>query len=330
MISEAAPVSLADLQAGVEARLEQVRGEIRRLIEADFPLIAQVNGHLTQMQGKMFRPTLLLLSEAATTPEPRDRAVSLAAVVELIHVATLVHDDAVDHSVLRRGMPTINAVFSHQIAVIMGDYLYSRAVIELVRLADLEPLRVLSRVTNEMTVGEMRQLLSFDPLAFSEADYDLLIRAKTASLIAGACEVGALGGSAAARDAMRRFGEGLGMAFQIVDDLLDFTGDEADTGKPAGLDLREHKVTLPLIHALPRMTAPERAAVEALMESPEPSEQQIAEVVRAVTERGGLGYARSRAQRLCDQAESALDELPPSAARDTLRASLTYVLERRR
>jgi octaprenyl-diphosphate synthase len=330
MISEAAPVSLADLQAGVEARLEGVRGEIRRLIEADFPLIAQVNGHLTQMQGKMFRPTLLLLSEAATTPEPRERAVSLAAVVELIHVATLVHDDAVDHSVLRRGMPTVNALFSHQIAVIMGDYLYSRAVIELVRLADLEALRVLSRVTNEMTVGEMRQLLSFDPLAFSEADYDLLIRAKTASLIAGACEVGALGGSAGMRDAMRRFGEGLGMAFQIVDDLLDFTGDEADTGKPAGLDLREHKVTLPLIHALPKMTAPERTAVEALMESPEPSEQQIAEVVHAVTERGGLSYARSRAQRLCDQAESALDELPAGPARETLRASLTYVLERRR
>jgi octaprenyl-diphosphate synthase len=330
MISEAAPVSLADLQVGVEARLDGVRREIRRLIEADFPLIAQVNGHLTQMQGKMFRPTLLLLAEAATTPEPGDRAVSLAAVVELIHVATLVHDDAVDHSVLRRGMPTINALFSHQIAVIMGDYLYSRAVIELVRLADLEALRVLSRVTNEMTVGEMRQLLSFDPLAFSEADYDLLIRAKTASLIAGACEVGALGGTAAARDAMRRFGEGLGMAFQIIDDLLDFTGDEADTGKPAGLDLREHKVTLPLIHALPLMAPAERAAVEALMESAVPSELQIAEVVRAVTERGGLGYARARAQRLCDQAESALDELPASPARETLRASLTYVLERRR
>ena len=105
-------------------------------------------------------PTLLLLAEAATTAEPGPRAVSLAAVVELIHLATLVHDDAVDHSVLRRGMPTINALYSHQVAVIMGDYLYSRAVIELVRLADLEPLRVLSRVTNEMTVGEMRQLLA--------------------------------------------------------------------------------------------------------------------------------------------------------------------------
>jgi octaprenyl-diphosphate synthase len=330
MISEAAPVSLADLQAGVEPRLEGVRREIRRLIEADFPLIAQVNSHLTQMQGKMFRPTLLLLAEAATTTAPAPRAVSLAAVVELIHLATLVHDDAVDHSVLRRGMPTINALFSHQVAVIMGDYLYSRAVIELVRLADLEALRVLSRVTNEMTVGEMRQLLAHDPLAFSEADYDLLIRAKTASLISGACEVGALDGSPAAREAMRRFGEGLGMAFQIIDDLLDFTGDEVDTGKPAGLDLREHKVTLPLIAALPRMTAGERAGVEALMDAPEPSDAQIAVVVEAVAERGGLVYARERAQRHCADAEAALDGLPASSARETLRASLTYVLERRR
>ena len=330
MISGTAPISLADLQAGVEHRLVGVREEIRRVIEADFPLIAQVNSHLTQMQGKMFRPTLLLLAEAATTATPAPRAVSLAAVVELIHLATLVHDDAVDHSVLRRGMPTINALFSHQVAVIMGDYLYSRAVIELVRLADLEPLRVLSRVTNEMTVGEMRQLLAHDPLAFSEEDYDLLIRAKTASLISGACEVGALGGTPAARDAMRRFGEGLGMAFQIVDDLLDFTGDEADTGKPVGLDLREHKVTLPLIYSLPHMLPEERAQVEALMAAPEPSDAQIGGVVRAVGERGGLLYARERAQQHCAQAEAALDALPATPARETLRASLTYVLERRR
>jgi len=328
MTSGTAPVTLADLQTGIEPRLGEVREEIRRLIEADFPLIAQINSHLTQMQGKMFRPTLLLLAEAATTQEPDPRAVSLAAVVELIHLATLVHDDAVDHSVLRRGMPTLNALFSHQIAVIMGDYLYSRAVIELVRLADLEALQVLSRVTNEMTVGEMRQLLAHDPLAFSEDDYDLLIRAKTASLISGACEVGGLRGSPGEREAIRVFGAGLGMAFQIIDDLLDFTGAEAVTGKPAGLDLREHKVTLPLIYALPRMSPFQRIAVESLMGNPEPGDADIAAVVAAVAERGGLDYARMRAQAFCASAESALEALRPSAAREQLRASLTYVLER--
>jgi octaprenyl-diphosphate synthase len=176
----------------------------------------------------------------------------------------------------------------------------------------------------------MRQLLAHDPLAFSEADYDLLIRAKTASLISGACEVGALHGTPAERDALRRFGEGLGMAFQIVDDLLDFTGDEADTGKPAGLDLREHKVTLPLIYALPRMSPHQRSRVEALMADPEPSDRDIGAVVQTVAERGGLDYARDRAQTLCADAEAALESVRPSPARETLRASLVYVLERRR
>ena len=329
MSPQTAPVSLADIQHPLRARLEKVQQELRRVVEADFGLITEVNAHLFRMQGKLFRPTLLLLADEATGgPDPR--ATTLAAVVELIHLATLVHDDSVDHSVLRRGMPTINALFSHQISVIMGDYLYSRAVIELVGLGDLEPLRVLSRVTNEMTVGEMRQLLAHDPLEFSEEQYDLLIRAKTASLVSGACEIGALRAAAAERGALRRFGEALGMAFQIVDDLLDYTEDTSVTGKPFGSDLREHKVTLPLIAALPKMDDGERRAVSRLLLAPEPSDEQIAEVMQAVARAGGLEYARERALRLAQVAEAELDVLPSSAARDALRASITYVIDRRR
>lgn len=329
MTSPAASVSLADVQAPVRAGLERVRGEIRRLIEADFPLIAEVNGHLLQMQGKLFRPTLLLLADAATGG--RDpRAGTFAGIVELIHLATLVHDDAVDHSVLRRGMPTINALFSHQVSVIMGDYLYSRAVIELARLQDLDALGVLSRVTNEMTMGEMRQLIAHDGLGFDEGAYDLLIRSKTASLLSGACEVGALRAPRAQREALRRFGDQLGMAFQIVDDLLDYVGEEAETGKPVGGDLREHKVTLPLIAALPRMSGAERERVTALMADPTPSDDRIADVVQAVARHGGLDEARGRAHQHAEAAEGALEALPPSAAREALRASIAYVLERRR
>jgi octaprenyl-diphosphate synthase len=306
-----------------------VQQELRRIVEADFGLITEVNSHLFQMQGKMFRPTLLLLAEEATGG--RDpRATSLAAVIELIHLATLVHDDSVDHSVLRRGMPTINSLFSHQVSVIMGDYLYSRAVIELVRLDDLEPLRVLSRVTNDMTVGEMRQLLAHDPLGFSEEHYDLLIQAKTASLVSGACEIGALRASAEERGALRRFGVALGMAFQIVDDLLDYTEDASVTGKPFGSDLREHKVTLPLIAALPRMEDGARRGVSRLLQTPEPSDSQIAEVIMTVSRAGGLEYARERAMRLAQIAEAELELLQPTAAREALRASITYVIDRRR
>ncbi|MCA9762653.1 MAG: polyprenyl synthetase family protein [Gemmatimonadetes bacterium] len=323
------PVSLVDLQGPVRERLGRVEVEMRRMIEENFPLISEVNHHLLRMRGKMFRPTLALLADEATggTGATAER---FAAILELIHLATLVHDDSVDHSALRRGMPTINAVFSHQVSVIMGDFLYSRAVVELVRMGSLDALRVLARVTNEMTVGEMRQLLAHDPLTFTEEQYDLLIRAKTASLISGACEVGGLGAPAAEREALARFGEKLGMAFQIVDDLLDYTADARVTGKPTGLDLREHKVTLPLIHALPRFSAAERGQIDALMANPEPSEAQIAAVVQAVEEHGGLDYARDRASRIMAQADEELERLPPSPAREVLRASLGYVLERRR
>ena len=132
------------------------------MIEEDFPLISEVNQHLLRMRGKMFRPTLVLLADQATGG-PTERAATFAAVIEVIHLATLVHDDSVDHSTLRRGMPTINALFSHQVSVIMGDFLYSRAVVELVRLGNLDALRILSRVTTAMTVGEMRQLLAARP-----------------------------------------------------------------------------------------------------------------------------------------------------------------------
>lgn len=328
MSQQVARVALRDVQRPVAAELEQVVVELRRVIAADFPIVSEVNEHLLQMKGKLFRPTLLLLShQASGARDPR--AVTLAAVVELIHLATLVHDDSVDHSVLRRGLPTINALFSHQIAVIMGDYLYSRAIIELVRLDDHEALRVLARVTNEMTVGEMRQLEAHDKLAYGESAYDQLIRAKTASLLSGACEVGALAAPAPFRQALARFGLLLGMAFQITDDLLDYTEPEAVTGKPSGLDLREHKVTLPLIAALARMPAEGRRMVAELMEAAEPSDELVAEVIRLVEGAGGLETARQRALDLAQQAEAVLDVLPASPARDALQGSIAYAVERR-
>ncbi len=329
MSQQVAPVALRDIQRPVATPLERVVDELRRIIAADFPIIADVNEHLLRMKGKLFRPTLLLLShQAAGGDDPPPRAVTLAAVVELIHLATLVHDDSVDHSALRRGMPTINALFSHQVAVIMGDYLYSRAIIELVGLEDLEPLRVFARVTNEMTVGEMRQLEAHDKLAYDEAQYDALIRAKTASLLSGACEVGALRAARGCRAALARFGMSLGMAFQITDDLLDYTQPQAVTGKPSGLDLKEHKVTLPLIAALERMAPADRRLVERLMAATDPPDDLVAEVIRAVEGAGGLEYARRRAQELAQQAEAELETLPPTPARDALRDSIAYAVER--
>jgi octaprenyl-diphosphate synthase len=227
-------------------------------------------------------------------------------------------------------MPTVNSLFSHQVSVIMGDFLYSRAIIELTRLDDLELVRVFAQVTHAMTVGEMRQLTAYDALDFDERQYELLCRSKTASLFAAACEVGALHAGAAPRRAACRFGDALGMAFQITDDLLDYTGGEAVTGKPSGLDLKEHKVTLPLIAALPRLAPDERRQVETLFREGAPGDAQVARVVRLVGEHGGLEYARERATAFAAAAEAALDELPPSAPRDALRDAIVYAVERRR
>lgn len=329
MTRQAAGVTLEDLQRPVAEALEAVTEELGRMIATELPLITDVNRHLMRMKGKLFRPTLLLLTHEASGGG-ETRAVAFAAIVELIHLATLVHDDSVDHSALRRGMPTVNSLFSHQVSVIMGDYLYSRAIMELARLDDLEPMRVLAQVTDAMTVGEMRQLAAYDALDFDERQYELLCRSKTASLFSAACEVGTLRADPARRLAARRYGVALGMAFQITDDLLDYTEGEAVTGKPSGLDLKEHKVTLPLIAALPRFSPAARQLVEELFREGAPADGQVAQVVRLVEEHGGLEYARDRAAAFAAEAEGALEDLPPSAARDALRDAIVYAVERRR
>ena len=321
-------VDLATIHGHVRRELDGVVDELRRMIVADSPMINEVNEHLLHMKGKMFRPTLLLLSSrAAEESEPQD--VTLAAVVELIHLATLVHDDSVDHSVLRRGQPTVNAMFSHQIAVIMGDYLYSRAIIELVEFDDPIPLQVMSRVTNEMTVGEMQELKAYDALDYSEDDYDALIQSKTASLMSGACDIGARRAVPEVREHLRRYGELLGLAFQITDDVLDYTQTQSVTGKPSGQDLREHKITLPLIAARPHMSAGELKQVECLMAEPQPSDDLIADVIGTVRRVGGVELAREKALRLSLCAERELEGVPDTPARQALRDCLAYAVDRR-
>ena len=319
--------TLRRIQASIREKLDDVTEEMSASVVRDAPLIAQMGQHLMAMRGKMFRPTLVLLC-SATENRSEKQAVTLAAAVELIHLATLVHDDAVDHSVLRRGMPTLNSLFTHQISVIMGDFLYSIALTKLVNLGDIEALRALTRASTEMTIGEMRQLAVNDSLSFSEDDYYSLIRSKTASLMSAACECGALAGARAHRDTLIRFGDALGMAFQIADDLIDYTEAQETTGKPTGLDLKEHKVTLPLIAALRVMTPAERKRVEALFASDNPGDAEVADAIRIATANGGLEYARERGAIFAEQARDALSELPDTVARQALFESISYVMER--
>ena len=323
------PPKLSAIQAPVRASLDRVGDEIRRIVLADFDDIEEVNEHLLFMRGKLFRPTLLLLSSRVAERDPED-ALTLAAVVELVHLATLVHDDAVDHSALRRGLPTVNALWTHQVAIIMGDYLYSRGVSELARIGNLDALAVLANAANEMSVGEMRQLTSYDALDFGEEDYYRLIAAKTASLMSAACEMGAIAGAPEHRETLARFGHALGMAFQIADDLLDYTGSEAVTGKPTGHDLRERKVTLPLVHALERVSGEEEREIRSFFTRIDPSDEEIERIVEIVVSAGGLEYAGGVAARYAEEAGHALSGLPAGAATDALRDAVTYAVDRRR
>jgi octaprenyl-diphosphate synthase len=328
-------VTLQEIQRPVRDKLDDVSHAMARIVASDLPLVGQVGAHLLAMRGKLFRPTLLLLSSQVEMREGTgkreagtDKAVTLAAALELIHLATLVHDDAVDHSALRRGMPTVNALFSHQISVIMGDFLYSTALTHLVGLGDLEALQALTRASTEMTLGEMRQLAVTEPLRFTEREYYDLIRSKTASLMRTACELGALAGARRYGAELGDFGDNLGMAFQIADDLLDYREEKETTGKPSGLDLREHKVTLPLIYALREMSSPARKEVERLFDSETATDEDIASVVRIVEENGGFDYARERGDEYAEKAHDALADLPDTVARSSLTASISYVMER--
>lgn len=323
-----ATTALRDIQLPVRDRLDQVMGEMQHIVNDDLPIIRQVSGHLLQMRGKMFRPTLALLASSVLgRPEPR--SITLAAAVELMHLATLVHDDSVDHSVLRRGLPTVNSLFSHEVSVIMGDFLYTRALMSLVRLGDLDIMKIVADVANELTIGEMRQLAAVNALDFTEDEYYRLIRSKTASLMSGACESGALCGAAEFRAPLAEYGDRLGMAFQIADDILDYTGNESVTGKPGGLDLREHKVTLPIIAALPLATVGGRRRIDELFATEAPTDALIGDVIEIVRDAGGIEHARRRGEHFAHDARQALASLPDSPVRSALAEAIGYVMDRR-
>lgn len=326
MIHTASP-TLETARALVGDRLRRVEDELRRMLPSGFELMDEVNEYVFSNSGKMLRPTLLLICNEVGDRRSRE-AVRLAALVELLHVATLVHDDAVDHSPRRRGMPTVNERWTHQVAIIVGDYLYSRAVIEITALGNLEAIDLLARTANRMTIGELRQLTAHDALDFTRDDYFLLCDCKTATLIATACELGALAGDHLCREPLREYGFQLGLCFQITDDLLDYSSEPEVTGKPSGLDLREHKVTLPLILALPEMDETARGSVGELFAAPEPTDEQVSAVREAVFRFGGVDGARDEARRVAADAREALGGLPIGMPREALEAAVDFVVNR--
>jgi len=322
-------VGLDEVRQPVEADLEAVTDRMAEVLRSGFPLIADVNGHLFRARGKLLRPTLLLLASRVRGRRPGER-IRLAGVVELIHMATLVHDDAIDSSELRRGLPTVNAQWSHKVSVIMGDYLYSRAMAEIAASGDLRLITMAAEVTNAMAVGEMIQIARGSALQAADEEYFALIGKKTASLIATACAMGAHLGAREDVSALERFGWNLGMAFQIVDDLLDFCGDQDVMGKTPGSDLRELKATLPLLYAYRRAEGAERERLAEAFGAESLSEADESWLLELAERSGGLDYARASAARYAESAVADLAHLPATDELRALQAAVGYVLQRER
>jgi octaprenyl-diphosphate synthase len=328
-----ADASILDLQRPVRRQLEQVQNRLQGLFKTPVPILNQVGGHVLATRGKKFRPTLLLLT-AKLRGHLGEDAVTCATVVELVHAAALIHDDSVDRSQLRRGMPTVNGLWTDEMAIIMGDYLYAQSMALLVENGHSRPMGILARVVSEMSCGEALEFQHAYDLDVSEAAYEELIRAKTGSLIGAATEIGAgLNGGARdprRRERYRRFGEKVGVAFQIVDDLFDYLGDTEVTGKPVGYDLAGGKVTLPLIAALRQASEADRRRLRSLAGRRRWTPLQWA-ALRALIERaGGFRYARERAALLAEESRALLAGEPVSAARRALDAAIDYAVQRDR
>jgi len=308
---------MEQIRASVAAEFEQVNRLIVDQLHSDVPMVENVGHYIVDAGGKRLRPLLVLLT-AAALGRCTGAHVKFAAVIEFIHTATLLHDDVVDISSLRRGRPTANEAFGNAPSVLVGDFLYTRAFQLMVELADMDILRHMADTTNTIAEGEVMQLTRAGDPETSEAQYLDVITRKTAVLFAAACYGAAtLGGcDPQTRETLRVFGLNLGIAFQMIDDVLDYEGDAATMGKNAGDDLTEGKPTLPLIYTLDNGNPHEQALVRGAIS--EKSAQQIGDVLAAVRRCGAIEYTRNRARHYHDLAVTALQQLPESEARNAL------------
>lgn len=318
---------VASLYGPVQQDLPLVDATLDALKETDFPVLGEMLAHVLAGEGKRMRPALVLLAGHCQSYNLED-LVPLAASVELLHTATLVHDDVIDVAATRRGRATANSVYDNAASVMLGDYMFAHAADLVARTGNVRVIRLFARTLMRMATGELDQDVSAFDASKSVRDYLRRIGGKTASLIATACEGGAII-SGAPEDwitALRDYGQNLGMAFQIIDDLLDFTGDEARMGKPVGSDLLQGTLTLPslLLIESSRRDNP----IRRLFQAQRGRELKLNMAVRAVVESGAIERSRLVAQEYADHAQAALSVLPDNETTRSLTAIIDYVLER--
>jgi octaprenyl-diphosphate synthase len=322
------PATLAGLLAPIAGEMRAVDATIRERLRSEVALIGTIGDYIIGAGGKRLRPALLLMVARALGYRG-NKDVRLAAVIEFIHTATLLHDDVVDESDLRRGRPTSNAAFGNAASVLVGDFLYSRAFQMMVEAGSLRVMHILADATNRIAEGEVLQLLNIHDPTVDESRYLGVVERKTATLFEAATRIGAILADADGPtvDACARYGAAIGTAFQIIDDVLDYDGSAENIGKHVGDDLREGKPTLPVIHALRAATPGQRAQVEKAIRD---GSGDFAEIARIVHAHGSIDYARDCARAQSEIAARAAQALPPSAFRDRLLELTSFAMRRDR
>lgn len=320
---------LSDLTKTIQAELESFNREFKNSMKSKVGLVELVTRFILHQKGKKIRPILVLLS-SKITGEIEERTYRGAILVELLHTATLVHDDVVDNAEKRRGFPSINAVWKNKVAVLMGDYLLARGLMLAVDGGDFDFLKTITNTVKRMSEGELLQTSKTRRLNIDEPTYYRIISDKTASLLSTCCEVGA---RSATKDevkieAMKNYGEFLGIAFQIRDDILDYVGKTSIIGKPLGGDIKEKKITLPLIYALKNSTKDEAQKVIKTIKS-HPDEKQINEIIEFVKTKKGIEYAESMSCEYSEKAKACLNIFPDSDVKSSLTGLVDFVVERK-
>jgi octaprenyl-diphosphate synthase len=324
-------IKLARLQQRIRPYLDAIGKALEDLTSSDIALADEVGQHVRQGRGKMFRPTLLLLSAMEDGRVPPG-AVEAAAAVELVHTATLIHDDFIDDAETRRGQPAVNVKYGPSVALIMGDLLYTRALQHLARLDLVRPYHLMTDAAVHMSEAEMLQVQTRFSLELDEDTYLRIIYQKTASLIECACRIGAsfLDNGHDLDAVFQSFGRQTGLVFQITDDIFDYLGDPRRLGKPTGSDWEEGRITLPLIAAWRQADEPSRRELGELGSTRDPAARAAAwPSVQAFVERhGGVDYAYERARGYGEEAKRALADLPPGPQQDLLTTAVEYVINR--
>ncbi len=294
-------------------------------------LLNRITHYVVNRKGKQMRPMFVfLIAKMVNNGELNERTYRGASVIELIHTATLVHDDVVDESYKRRGFFSINALWKNKIAVLVGDYLLSKGLLLSIDNGDFDLLKIISVAVREMSEGELLQIEKARTLDITEGVYYEIIRQKTATLIAACCAMGAKSVDASKEEVeqMRKFGELIGMAFQIKDDLFDYGSEKI--GKPTGIDIKEQKMTLPLIHALNNCTASEKSWLINTIKNHNKNKERVKEIIQFVKENGGLEYAVLKMKEFQEQALLILNKYPSSPYKKSLQLMVNYVIERKK